>query len=154
MINTPILRYMRKKGLFNKRCLADTAHNATYYVVLACIMLFMLLMAICSFCDISHAQGHLEAIKAYMIEGYTPNQWCEAIRHAENSTGHPYGIMIKYKNTTPKQACLNTIIHRYKKWNHKDDFAVFLGRTYSPPDINPNWVRLVKYFLNKQKNTL
>jgi hypothetical protein len=22
-----------------------------------------------------------------------------------------------------------------------------LGKTYSPPNINPNWVRLVKYFL-------
>lgn len=73
----------------------------------------------------------------------------DAIYRAENSQSHPYGIMVKYKHTTPRQACINTINHRLKDWNGKDDFIVFLGLRYSPPKENPNWVRLVKYFYNK-----
>lgn len=168
MLNTPILRFMRKRGLFKKRCLADTAHNATYYVVLACIMLFMLLMAMCSFCEISHAQGYLDAIVVNSIEGYTPSQWCEAIRKAENSTAHPYGIMVKYEHTTPRQACINTVRNNWQKWTkgtsrymtmqHAEykTFLNYLGSRYcpvgvdnDPSGLNINWVKNVKYFLER-----
>lgn len=70
----------------------------------------------------------------------------DAIYRAENSRGHPYGIMKKYAHTSPRQACINTIKHKLRRWNGQGDFIVFLGQTYSPPAINPNWVRLVKYF--------
>jgi len=75
-----------------------------------------------------------------------------AIYKAENSKSHPYGIMQVYKHTTPRQACINSIKHRLKEWNGQGDFIVFLGLSYSPPDINPNWVRLVKYFYAKETN--
>lgn len=80
---------------------------------------------------------------------YTTSELADAIFKTENSKSHPYGILTKYKHTTPRQACLNTINHRLRVWNGNGDFIVFLGLTYSPPAINPNWVRLVHYFLKK-----
>lgn len=157
MLNTPILRYMRKRGVFSKRCLTDLAHNATLYVVAACIMLFMLGMALCSFCDISHAQGHLEAITAVSIEGYTPVQWCEAIRKAEGNDN--YGILAHYKNTSYRQACINTVIHKHKQWlkgGKRGSFLGYLSVRYAPiganndPDgLNINWKHNVRYWLER-----
>jgi len=79
-----------------------------------------------------------------------------AIYRAENSTAHPYGILKKYKTTTPRQACLNTIKSarkRYAIYKGTDDFITFLGRTYCPVGCdndngtNQFWVKNVKYFL-------
>jgi hypothetical protein len=86
-----------------------------------------------------------------------------AIYKAEggNKAQHPYGIMIKYKITTPRQACLNTIKHQRKKFakqNKEKDFINFLGNVYCPTTgklrpaeqrLNKNWVHNVKYFLQK-----
>jgi hypothetical protein len=72
-----------------------------------------------------------------------------AICRAENSKSWPYGIKHHYKHTTPRQACINTILHRERLWDGKGDFITYLGMTYSPPSINPNWVRLVHYFYDK-----
>lgn len=89
-----------------------------------------------------------------------------AIWRAEGGakTKHPYGILKKYKTTTPRQACINTIksgLRRYKDYKGKDDFITFLGMTYCPTEgnkltllekkYNVNWVRNVKYFYNKGK---
>lgn len=87
-----------------------------------------------------------------IVKGYSNAQICEAIRKTENSRSHPYGIMTKYKHTTPKQACINSIKSARKRWENAGnpgDFVVFLGKTYSPPYINPNWTHLVHYFLVK-----
>ncbi len=85
------------------------------------------------------------------IKGYSNADICNAIYWTEGGTKtrHPYGIMTTYKHTTPRQACLNTIKSARNRWNGEGDFIVFLGKTYSPPDINPNWVRLVHWFLDK-----
>lgn len=53
-----------------------------------------------------------------------------AIYRAENSKKYPYGIMVKYKRTTPKQACINTIRHALKDWKGDVDFIDFLGNRY------------------------
>lgn len=81
-----------------------------------------------------------------------------AIYHAEggSKTRHPYGILKKYKTTTPRQACINTIKSNLKRWDRKGDFIQVLGNTYcpvgaknDPTGLNKNWVRNVKYFYNK-----
>ena len=81
-----------------------------------------------------------------------------AIYKAEggNKTKHPYGILAKYKHTTPRQACINTIksaLKRYTKQGAKGDFIVFLGKTYCPVGasndpwgLNKNWVKNVKHY--------
>lgn len=69
-------------------------------------------------------------------------------------TRFPYGIKsVKCSSKAEcKKICINSIknnIKRYKESNQKGDFIEFMGRRYSPPDKNPNWVRLVTYFYNK-----
>ena len=82
----------------------------------------------------------------------TDDQIADAIYIAEGGakTNHPYGILARYKTTTPRQACLNTIKSarkRYAAYTGSDDFITFLGRTYCPPEAHPlnrNWVKNVK----------
>lgn len=74
------------------------------------------------------------------------------ISEGGDKTRFPYGILTKYKHTTPRQACINTIMHQYKIWidqGAKGSFIEFLGRTYSPPAINPYWVKNVTFYYNK-----
>ncbi len=84
-----------------------------------------------------------------------------AIWHAEGGakTRHPYGILAKYKQTTPRQACINTIRsakRRYIKTNQRMDFIKFLSLTYcpigaknDPSNLNTYWLKNVRYFLTK-----
>lgn len=77
-----------------------------------------------------------------------------AIGKTENSKKFPYGIKsIKCIGEIEcRKICLNSVRNgraRWEKAGKPDDLIVSIGRRYSPPDINPNWVRLVKYFLNK-----
>jgi len=82
----------------------------------------------------------------------------QAIYFAEGGakTRHPYGILAHYKHTTPRQACINTIIHARKDWNGRGDFIDFLGSRYAPigvsndpTGLNKNWIRNVKRLLQK-----
>ena len=84
---------------------------------------------------------------------YSNDQIADAIYIAEGgaNTNHPYGILAKYKTTTPRQACINTIIHARKDWDGKGDFIEFLGSRYcpigaknDPTGLNKNWVKNVR----------
>jgi len=87
----------------------------------------------------------------------------DAIYMAEGGTKtrHPYGILKKYKTTTPRQACINTIksaLRRYEKSDKSVDFISFLSKTYcpigasnDPMGLNKNWVKNVYYFYNRNK---
>jgi len=114
-------------------------HSA--FVLAVCLVLGLMILIFWS------KSGHTEEIPSVEVIA-------SAIWQAEggNRTSHPYGILSHYHHTTAHQACINTIRHRLRQWNRRGDFIVFLGETYSPPRINPNWVRLVKYFLSKEKN--
>ena len=89
---------------------------------------------------------------------YSNNQIANAIYKAEGGakTNHPYGILVHYKHTSARQACLNTIIHAKRDWNGKGDFITFLGARYCPVgcnnDIGTNryWITNVHYFLEKE----
>ncbi|UOF78290.1 hypothetical protein [Caudoviricetes sp.] len=104
------------------------------------------------------------AIPAFAESSMNAGKLADAIYKAEGGarTSHPYGILIKYKHTTPRQACLNTIASaeiRFKKQSVEKDFIVFLGNTYCPTKgnnltfdekrLNVNWVTNVKYFYLK-----
>lgn len=91
---------------------------------------------------------------------YTVSEIADAIYKAEGGsrTKHPYGILRKYRNTTPRQICINTINHAIKDWNGQGDFIVFLGSRYCPlldsrdvKGLNKNWVRNVKWFLQHKE---
>lgn len=98
---------------------------------------------------------------AFFARAIDENRLVDAIGRAENSKVHPYGILAKYKTTTPRQACLNTVrsaLKRYAKTNQKEDFIVFLSKTYSPigatndpHNLNVFWIKNVTFFYNKTK---
>lgn len=91
---------------------------------------------------------------------YSPTQIADAIYLAEggSSTKHPYGILKKFKTTTPRQACLNTINHAIKDYGKPvdDKFIDFLANRYAPVGVsndpkglNKNWAKNVKLLLKK-----
>jgi len=89
---------------------------------------------------------------------YTIDQLADSIYMAEggSKTNHPYGILKKYKTTTPRQACINTIYSAIKVWDGECDFVEHLGFRYcpigaanDPMGLNKNWVKNVKFFLNR-----
>ena len=91
--------------------------------------------------------------RAEMQPSYTNEQIAQAIFRAENSVKYPYGIksINTYGNKEyARKICLNSIKNARKRWikaGMPEDFISYIGRRYSPPNINPNWVRLVNYFL-------
>ena len=99
------------------------------------------------FCSVAHAEPDY-------------NQLADAIRRAE---GNPnYGVLTKYKHTTPRQACINTCRHAWKDyvvtlpWKTKparDGYIKFLANRYAPrgvandpTDLNRNWPTNVSRF--------
>lgn len=95
---------------------------------------------------------------ASKAHAYTDDQIANAIYKAEGGsrTRHPYGILKKYKVTTPRQACINTIRHARRDWNGQGDFIAFLGSRYcpvgaanDPQGLNVNWIINVNYFLTR-----
>jgi len=82
-----------------------------------------------------------------------------AIYYAEGgaNTKHPYGILAKYKHTTPRQACINTINHALRDWDGKGDFIAFLQKRYAPigvkndpTGLNKNWYKNVSKIYNRR----
>ena len=78
----------------------------------------------------------------------TPEQVVQAIYRTEggSKTSHPFGIMTKYHNTSPHDACLNTVNHALRDYSlHRIDrtFIIFLSNRYCPPSAdkqgNINW---------------
>jgi hypothetical protein len=98
---------------------------------------------------------------AHAEPAYSDCQIVNAIGRAENSKVHPYGIMKKYRATTPRQACFNSVRsarHRFSKQNKIKDFIYFLSLTYAPRfaqndpgDLNRNWYANVKWLLSHEK---
>ena len=101
----------------------------------------------------------LSAVVLCRAEEIDINKLATAIYHAEGvNSRHPYGILAKYKTTTPRQACINTIKHALRDWNGKGDFISFLGARYcpvgasnDPQGLNRYWVKNVKHFYNRGK---
>jgi hypothetical protein len=82
-----------------------------------------------------------------------PERLADAIYKAEGGakTAHPYGIMVRYKVTTPRQACINTVKHALRDYKGPEDgFIAFLGSRYAPigasndpANLNIHWVKNV-----------
>lgn len=97
------------------------------------------------------------------IEGYSLEQWADAIYSAEggSKTRHPYGILTKYKHTSPRQACINTIINKHKVWvkaGKPGQYIDYLANKYAPLNVandpsglNRHWRKNVQYFLARNK---
>lgn len=93
------------------------------------------------------------------IEGYTLNQWANAIYKAEGNDN--YGILsIKYSTTEEcRRICKNTVKNNYYRWKRSEQditFMQFLQRRYcpigcfnDPTGLNSNWAVNVGYWLRK-----
>ena len=97
----------------------------------------------------------LFASQGYAQPDWTDAEIADAIYRAENSVKFPYGIKsidTKGNKKYARKICLNSIRNARKRWikaGQPEDFITYMGRRFSPPNINPNWVRLVRYFLTK-----
>lgn len=92
---------------------------------------------------------------AETLGGYDVERLATAIYHAEGgaNTRHPYGILAKYKTTTPRQACINTIRSKWREWvklGSKGDYLRYLQSRYcpigadnDPTGLNVNWYKNV-----------
>ena len=88
---------------------------------------------------------------------YTNEQIADAIYKAEGGKKAKisYGILA-IKTNDPRGVCINTIKKqriRHKKHDCSSDFITCLGNRYCPVSSdrkgNKNWVKNVKYFLNR-----
>lgn len=93
--------------------------------------------------------------RAESVAGYDVERLADAIYRAEGgaATRHPYGIIAKYKHTTPRQACINTIRNqakRHKAHSCEMDYLACLAKRYAPigsdTDLGTN-----KYWLSNVK---
>lgn len=87
-------------------------------------------------------------------QAYTLDQYAEAIHKAEGNDN--YGILKHYKHTSYRQACKNSVKHRYRQWvagGRKGAFTAFLGGFYCPVGCNNDngtnkyWINNVNYWL-------
>jgi hypothetical protein len=129
-------------------CIASSLHLVTLNLRVTAFLF------LCVFCFVNAS----EAETLINIE-----KLVNAIYLAEGGerASHPYGIMRKYKKTTPRRACFNTVRSSFKRFNAQtaeNDFIIYLSKTYAPigasndpKGLNINWVKNVKYFYNKKK---
>lgn len=83
----------------------------------------------------------------------------DAIRMAENSHTHPYGVMVRgvrLSEGAARQRCLAIIMQRWQSWDGRGDFVQWLARRYAPlscandpAGLNRNWVRNVRALLRR-----
>lgn len=100
--------------------------------------------------------------------GIDTERLANAIYKAEGGakTRHLYGILAKYKHTTPRQACINTINSKYRDYlllqargkPTKEGYLRYLSGKYAPENasndprgLNSNWLANVSYFYNQRK---
>ena len=99
--------------------------------------------------------------KRPIYEKYTIDNIVDAIGRAEHSTRHPYGIMFKYHDTTPREACYRTVDHCHRTWTmlgSHGDFLAYLAESYAPLNaandrkgLNRFWLKNVRWFLAHPK---
>lgn len=141
MLNTKQLRAMRRNGEFDTVRPYRIPFKLAIMAFLATIISILMVSCVHAATGIVNVNKLANAI--YMAEG-------------GSKTKHPYGILKRYKVTTPRQACINTIKSNLKRWDGKGDFIVFLGKTYcpigaknDPTGLNKNWVKNVRYYYDR-----
>jgi hypothetical protein len=91
---------------------------------------------------------------------YSNEAIVEAIGKAENSAKYPFGIKsIDTKGDVEyaREICLNSVKNGRARWikaGKPYDLITFIGLRFCPPKahkLNSNWVKNVKYFLERKK---
>lgn len=100
-------------------------------------------------------------VSAQFVKDINVEALASAIKKAESSKNHPYGILAPYcAGQTPqkcRKGCVQTIQKRLRLWTGKEDFISFLSRTYAPigaendpRGLNRNWTSNVSHFYAKE----
>lgn len=147
----------QKEGVSHKH-----RHSA---IVLGVCMALAALLLVCRGCTPANA-GEFTGNPG-KIAGYSVDQWADAIYQAEggDKTKHPYGILTRYKVTTPRQACINTVSHYWRDYSklpiqtrQRKRFLEYAQERYAPlqakndpTGLNANWQRNVNYYLHHPK---
>ena len=90
------------------------------------------------------------------------NQYVDAIYHAEGGekTNHPFGILSVSCNGYDecRKICYNTVRNNVKRFDNQevfDNYLEFLASRYAPigvandpTNLNQNWIKNVRWFLN------
>jgi hypothetical protein len=97
------------------------------------IAILILLSASSCFAALTPTEENHLADAIYLVEG-------------GNKTKHPYGVLAKYKSTSPRQACINTIRTKRKAWEaggRRGDWLDYLADRYCHKQVDPignrNW---------------
>lgn len=136
----------------------DHKHKVSAYVMAACMLLAAVLLVVAF-----TGKANADTIHIGPIAGYTANQWADAIYKAEGGakTKHPYGILAHYRHTTPRAACVNTVLHQwrvYQATGKRKRFLEHLAGVYCPIDSNTDdgtckyWKSNVAYWLERVRD--
>jgi len=148
MLNTKQIRAMRRNGEFAHRDALILPYKHVVMAVLAFILLIMTVGVAC-------------ASNSPKIEGYTLDQWANAIRKSEGNSN--YGILSVPCSTTQecRRICKNTVRNNHKRWikaGKRGDYLTFLANRYcpigasnDPKGLNKHWKKNVAYHLTKGK---
>lgn len=122
------------------------------------IFISIILLTISLFsCQLAHASP--TGPSTGLIQGYSLNQWVNAIHKAEGNDN--YGILSVscHSKEECRAICANTVRNNYKRWKKSGkitSFLQFLGKRYcpvgasnDPAGLNGNWIANVRHFLNK-----
>ena len=122
----------------------------------------MVKYVICIICILYMFSGKLWADDFVPRTEKDINRLVNSIYKAEggDKTKYPYGIKsVKCDSKKEcRRVCRNTIVNNVKRWEKakkkgdKRDYLTFLWHRYCPPKahkLNNNWLKNVKYFLNK-----
>ena len=132
--------------------IADPKHSWSTLVFSVCFVLALLVVMVRG-CDYAQAStleiGYSDTAivnAIYIIEGGAKTKW-------------PYGILTKYKHTSPRQACFNTVAHKRRDWlkaGRSGSFLAYLAGRYAPLNasndptgLNRNWERNLRAVLTK-----
>ena len=104
--------------------------------------------------------------RAWGAQQYSDDAIVKAIYQAEGGANaqYLYGIRsVHYTDAAEaRRICLQSVINNHKRWDKAgkpEDFIIFMSRRYcpigaknDPNNLNINWVKNVKYFLQLDKN--
>lgn len=141
-------RITKQKLLIQEQEKAFSAFTLGICILMAGLMLI-------GSCKLAHANE--------LVSGYSLDQWADSIYKAENSKKHPYGSMVKYRHTSPRVACINTVRHQWHnyqksigKTGQSKRFLEYLANVYcpigaknDPLGLNRNWIKNVRHFLQE-----
>lgn len=131
--------------------------------VLVGVVFGLVMLALLASCAVARADNKIVVKASDYIDGIHISRWADAIYWAEGGekTAHKYGILKRYRHTTPRQACINTIRHKYRDFlsgGHSGSFLAYLASRYAPLNaandptgLNKNWIKNVQYYLNNPK---